>query len=263
MPFRFVLFLLFVSLTVLGCGYQLRLVNVVEEEEHQLERRNDMVDSVIGIRSDLRGVQEKLASFDQTTQSLKKRMQQDEQLVKDLRKRGASLNARFDELGLSLRLIQGGLEKRDHKFDDLSRFVDGQKFRIEEIEVNEQELVKEMDGIKEGLATLGTKRSRSFVDQERKVKDLAVEVEELSTNVPPLLADQAEYLKALSKNLESYSDQGTGEVEQLSKSLVSLSDALDLLGQKISTKVDQQDKLMRKLSKRLESVEAKLEEAKP
>jgi uncharacterized protein YoxC len=229
--------LLWVSTLILsGCGYG--LVNVQDEEK----RQGEVVRAILVLRSDLRKVQEKLSALDQSTEQ---RLQQANRSVKDLQKHRADLDSRVDEMGLNLRLMQGSLEKRDHRVQEIAQQLDAQDFRIQNI----VSLEKKLSG------DLGT--------QQRQVSDLASKVEELSKNVPPLLADQAEHLKALSKNLEAYSNQGASETEQLSKSLTSLSQALDLLGQKITSKVDNQDKSILKMAKRLESVEARLGKKKP
>ena len=232
--------LLWVSTLVLsGCGYG--LINIPQEEK----RQGDVTRAILALRADLRKVQGKLSDLEQSSQSTDQRLEQTEQSVKDLQRRRADLDSRVDEMGLNLRLIQGNLEKRDHRVQEIGQRLDAQNFRIQSI----VSLEKKLSG------DLGT--------QQQQVSDLASRVEELSKNVPPLLADQAEHLKALSKNLESYSNQGALETEQLGKSLTSLSQALDLLGQKITSKVDQQDKSIHNMTKRLESVEAKLARKKP
>jgi DNA repair exonuclease SbcCD ATPase subunit len=229
-----------VSLAGSGCGYQLRLVDLSDEEKKEALRHEEVTGVLSSLRADVKGLQGKVSALEQ-------RSQEAEKGVNTLQKQRADIDTRLDEAGLSLRLLQGSLEKRDHRFRETT---EGQESRIEE-------LASSQKGFSEKLASLEERVAGLDQSQQQRVSDLAKKVEDLTRNIPPLLADQAASLNALSKNLEAYSSRGAGEIEQLSRSLTSLSKALDLLGQKITAKVDEQDRSIKKISKRLETMEAR------
>ena len=91
---------------------------------------------------------------------------------------------------------------------------------------------------------------------EKRLKELSALISELTQKIPPLLNTQSAQLDELGRQLQKVS-QG-GEVEQLNRGLLDMSRALDLLGQKITAKVDEQDRILNKTAKRLDALEAKL-----
>jgi|GEM_PF-3907876 len=239
-----VLFSLF-SLCLAGCPYG--LVNVQDAEKHQQQ-----VDGAISsLRSDLQQLQGRVSGLDQKTQA-------SAQSIKDLQKQHAEFDARFEETGLNMRLLQGSLDKRDHRLQEIAQTVDAHEFRIQELSAAQKGLAERVDGIRGTLASLESRVSGSLGTHEQRLKDLATKVDELSRSLPPLLAEQAVQLKTLSRNLEAYGGRDAGEIDQLGKSLTSLSEALDLLAQRVTSRVDEQGRTIVKISKQLESLEAKL-----
>lgn len=236
--------LLFISLSVLqGCGYSLRMVDV-EEDRRQNQHKTAVEDQVSQLQAEV--------------QKLKTETRQG---IADVQKRRADADLRIEETTLALRLIQGKMEKDTHRFTELSHQMDDATFRMGEqgkkLEAM-QKTLQQIDGARaasqKSLDTLSG-RVATLDDHEKRLRELSALVSELTQKVPPLLNTQSAQLDELGKQIQKLS-QG-GEVEQLNKELLDLSNALDLLGQKITAKIDEQDRILNKTTKRLESLEAK------
>ena len=93
-------------------------------------------------------------------------------------------------------------------------------------------------------------------EQEGRLKEMTGQIGQLTKEIPSSLTAQAAQLDELGRQMQRVSQNG--EVEQLGKSLADLSGALNLLGEKITAKVDEQEKLLNKTTKRLQALESKL-----
>lgn len=264
------LFLLLASLFLFqGCGYSLRMTNVEEqrretENKKELEERVARLDSqVAALQEGAHGAKDEVARLQS---DLKQMKEENRQAVASLQKKRADLDVRLDETALQIRMIQGNSEKEGHRFKELSQQVDSIAFRVNELSevktrLSDQEkkwdavqktLQGQIDSIKVGEAAL----QKSSEQQGKKLTEISDQVLELAEKIPPALNAQAVQLTDLGKQFEKMTKGA--DAEQVNKSLVDLSDTLNILGQKITAKVDEQERLLQKTAKRLQALEAKM-----
>jgi chromosome segregation ATPase len=252
MKMRVFFFLLTSIFLLQGCGYSLKMV---DDEAQRLETRNkkELEAAVARLQSEVKQIKEEGR---QTTSSVQKKR--------------ADLEVRLDEVALQIRMIQGNIEKEGHRIKELSHQVENIAFRVNELgeiknRLSEQEkkwnsvqktLQEQIDSIKVAGSTL----QKSSEEQAKKMEALSAQVSELSEKIPPALNAQAVQLNDLGLQFEKMTKGA--DAEEVNKTLVELSNALNVLGQKITSKVDEQEKLLQKATKRLQALEAKLASGK-
>ena len=270
---RFFLLLLAPLFLFQGCGYTQRMTNV-EEQRRETENKRDLDDRVARIDSQVASMQEAAqAAKDEITRlqsEVKQMKEENRQTVASLQKKRADLDIRLAEAALQHRMIQGNSEKEGHRFNELSHQVENIAFRVNDLSevksrLGEQEkkwdavqktLQGQIDSIKVGGANL----QKSSEQQAKKLSEISDQVLELAEKIPPALNAQAVQLTDLGRQFEKM-PKGA-DAEQVNKSLIDLSDALNVLGQKITAKVDEQERLLQKTAKRLQALEAKMSSGK-
>jgi len=264
------LFLLLASLLLFqGCGYSLRMTNV-EEQRRETENKRELEDRVARLDSQVAALQESARAAKEEIARLqsdaKQMKEENRQTIASLQKKRADLDVRLDETALQIRMIQGNSEKEGYRFRELSHQVENIAFRINELSevktrLSEQEkkwdavqkaLQGQIDSIKVGGAAL----QKSSEQQAKKLNEISDQVLELAEKIPPALNAQAVQLTDLGRQFEKMTKGA--DAEQVNKSLGDLSDALNILGQKITAKVDEQERLLQKTAKRLQALEAKM-----
>ncbi|HLG23141.1 MAG TPA: hypothetical protein VI382_10020 [Candidatus Manganitrophaceae bacterium] len=252
---RFVLLFLLGFLLLEGCGYSIKMVSV-EEDRKARQNRKTLEEEVARLQSELQKLRQE---------------------VSELQKRRADVDIRLDETAMALRLIQGKIEKDDHRFKELSHQADDAAFRLNELtqlktRLSEQEkkwdstqktmqsqieAIKGISGVlQKSLETLNAAVATTLDDQEKKLKDLSALVSELAQKIPPLLNTQSAQLDELGKQFRRLGQ--AGDIEQMNRGLLELSNALNLLGEKMTAKIDEQDRILNKTTKRLEALESKV-----
>ena len=238
---RYSILLLAGMILLQGCGYSLRMVDVAEESRETRNKR-ETEERVVQLDAQMKSMQEEVTRLQS---ELKQAREESRKAVSDLQKRRADVDVRFDENDVQLRIIQGKIEKEERRRADLTQQADNAAFRL-----NEQE--KKVEEIKKITAGL----QKNSEDQDKRLKEMTGQVMQLTREIPSSLGAQAAQLDELGKQLQQM-NRGT-DVEQLSNSLVDLSKALNLLGEKITAKVDEQEKLLNKTNKRLQVLESKV-----
>lgn len=242
---RYSILLLAGMILLQGCGYSLRMVDVAEENR-DLRNKKEMETHVDQLDAEMKSMQEQVTRL-QT--ELKQAREESRKAVSDIQKRRADMDARLDEADVQTRMIQGKIEKEERRRADLTQHVDNVTFRLSEQE-------KKWQGQIEEIRKLNVALQKSAEDQEKRLKEVTGQILQLTREIPSSLSAQATQLDELGKQIHQMS-RGT-DVEQLSKSLVDLSKALDLLGEKITAKVDEQEKVLTKTTKRLQVLESKV-----
>ncbi len=238
--------LLFAGVILLqGCGYSLRMVDVAEENR-DIRNKKEMEEHVVQLDAQMKSLQEQVTRLQA---ELKQTREESRKTVSDIQKRRADLDVRLDEGDVQLRMLQGRIEKEERRRADLTQQVDNVVFRLSEQEKKWQSQIEEIKKISAGL-------QKNAEDQEKRLKEMTGQILQLTRDIPASLNAQASQLDELGKQIRQMS-RGN-DVEQLSKSLVDLSKALDLLGEKITAKVDEQEKLLTKTTKRLQVLESKV-----
>lgn len=249
-----------------GCGYSLRMVDVVEEDR-EIRNQQHLEGQVSRLNAQAKAMQEQLTRLQNEVKQARGEGVSDLQKgVSDLQKRRAEVDVRFDESDIQFRIIQGKIEKEERRYAELAQQVDNAAFRLKEQEksLNEQEkkweilqktLQAQVEEMKE-LKKLNAGFQKNWEDHERRLKEIAGQLLQLTKEIPSALNGQAMHLDELGKRLQQLS-RGA-DVEALGKSLVDLSHALNLLGEKITAKVDEQEKLLDETTRRLRMLESKL-----
>lgn len=263
---RFFLLLFAAIFLLQGCGYSVRMIGA-EEQRRETESKKELEDRVARLDSQVASVQQAMKEETARLHSeLKQIKEENRQMVASLQKRRADMDVRMDEAMLQIRMIQGSIEKEGHRFKELSHQVENIAFRVNELgelktRLGEQEkkwdsiqktLQGQIDSIKVGSAAL----QKSSEQQAKKMEEISDQVLELAEKIPPALNAQAVQLNTLGMQFEKMTKGA--DVDQVNKSLVDLSEALNVLGQKITAKVDEQERLLQKTTKRLQALEAKI-----
>lgn len=228
-----------------GCGYSLRMVDVAEENR-DLRNKREMEEQVSRLDAEMKSVQEQVTRLQS---ELKQAREESRKAVSDIQKRRADMDVRLDESDVQSRIIHGKIEKEERRRADLTQQVDNVAFRLSEQEKKWQAQIDEIKKISGSL-------QKNVEDQDKRLKEMTGQILQLTREIPPSLSAQAAQLDELGKQIHQM-NRGT-DVDQLSKSLVDLSKALDLLGEKITAKVDEQEKLLSKTTKRLQVLESKV-----
>lgn len=242
---RYSMLLLAGMILLQGCGYSLRMVDVAEENR-DLRDKKEMEAHVDQLDAQMKSMQEQVTRLQS---ELKQAREESRKAVSDIQKRRADMDVRLDEADVQTRMIQGKIEKEERRRSDLTQQVDNVTFRLSEQE-------KKWQGQIEEIRKLNVALQKSAEDQDKRLKEVTGQILQLTREIPSSLSAQAAQLDELGKQIHQMS-RGT-DVEQLSKSLVDLSKALDLLGEKITAKVDEQEKLLTRTTKRLQVLESKV-----
>jgi chromosome segregation ATPase len=245
---RYSVFLLAGMFLLQGCGYSLRMVDVAEENR-ELRNKREMEALVLQLDGQMKEVQTQVTRLQS---ELKQAREESRKAVSDLQKRRADLDVRLDESDVQLRMIQGRIEREERRRADLSQQVDNVAFRLNDQEKNLKNLQGQIEEMKKVAAAL----QKHSDDQDKRLKEMTGQIVQLTQEIPSSLTAHAAQLDELGKQIQRVSREG--DVEQLSKSLADLSSALNLLGEKITAKVDEQEKLLSKTTKRLQALESKL-----
>lgn len=245
---RYSVFLLAGVLLLQGCGYSLRMVDVAEENR-EFRNKREMEALVQQLDGQMKQMQ---AQVTRLQSELKEAREESRKGVLDLQKRRAELDVRFDENDVQLRMIQGRIEKEERRRADLSQQVDNVAFRLNDQEKNLKNVPGQIEEMKKAAAAL----QKHSEDQEKRLKEMTGQIVQLTHDIPSSLTAHAAKLDELGMQIQRMSRDG--DVEQLGKSLADLSSALNLLGEKITAKVDEQEKLLSKTTKRLQALESKL-----
>jgi chromosome segregation ATPase len=245
---RYSVFLLAGVFLLQGCGYSLRMVDVAEENR-ELRNKREMEALVLQLDGQMKEMQ---AQVTRLQADLKQTREESRKGISDLQKRRADVDVRFDENELQLRMIQGKIEKEERRRADIFQQVDNAAFRLNEQEKN----VKNLQGQIEELKKVNAAFQKYSEDQDKRLKEITGQIVQLAQEIPSSLTAHAAQLEELGRQIQRVSRDG--DVEQLGKSLADLSSALNLLGEKITAKVDEQEKLLSKTTKRLQALESKL-----
>lgn len=232
-----------------GCGYSLMSVDqqrqeirekqAVEERTTHLERARQTIEEQLGrLQTDLKQARE-----------------ENRKTASDFLKKKADVDGRFDENDLQLRTIQGKLEKQERLLSDLSRQMDNLVFRVNglsEIKTRLDENRKESE--------LSQKTFQGQVDQ---IKAQVDQIKTVNTGVAKKLEEQDHRFGAQATQLDTLEKRVGGqvdrtEIEQMNKNLIELSKTLDLLGEKITSKIDEQEKRINTANQRLQTLETKV-----
>lgn len=259
--------LLFASIFLLqGCGYSVRMIGS-EEQRRETEDKKELEERVARLDSQVTSMRQAMKDETARVQSeFKQIKEENRQTVASLQKKRADMEVRVDEAMLQIRMIQGSVEKEGHRLKELSHQIENVAFRVNELgelktRLGEQEkkwesiqkaLQGQIDSIKVGSAAL----QKSSERQEKKMEEISDQVLELAEKIPPALNAQAVQLNTLGMQFEKMTKGA--DADEVNKSLVDLSNALNILGQKITAKVDEQEKVLQKTTKRLQALEAKM-----
>lgn len=235
-----------------GCGYSLRMVDVAEENR-DVRNKREMEEHVLQLDAQMRAMQEKVARLQS---ELKQEREESRKAISDIQKRRADADVRFDENDVQFRMIQGRIEKEERRRADLTQQIDNIAYRVNEQEKKGEVVQKALQTQIEEIKKINAGLQKNGEDQDKRLKETAGQILQLTRDIPASLSAQATQLDDLGKQIQQM-NRGT-DVEQLSKSLVDLSNALNLLGEKITAKVDQQEKLLDKTTKRLQVLESKV-----
>ncbi len=245
---RYSVFLLAGMFLLQGCGYSLRMVDVAEENR-EVRNKREMEELVHQLDGQMKETQ---AQVTRLQSDLKQVREENRKAISDLQKRRADVDVRFDENEVQLRMIQGKIEKEERRRTNVFQQVDNAAFRLSEQEKNIKVFQAQIEELKKVNAAL----QKDSEDQDKRLKEMTGQIVQLAQEVPSSLTAQAAQLDELGKQIQLVSRDG--DVEQMGKSLADLSSALNLLGEKITAKVDEQEKLLSKTTKRLQALESKL-----
>lgn len=249
---RYSVFLLAGMLLLQGCGYSLRMVDVAEENRELRDKRETEA-LVLRLDGQMKAMQAKVTKLQS---ELNQTREESRKAISDIQKRRADTDVRFDESDVQLRVVQGRLEREERRRADLLQQVDDAAFRLNEQEKKWEGFQKNMQAQIEEMKKVNAALQQHSEDQEKRLKEMTGQILQLIQEVPSSLTAQAAQLDELGRQIQRVSRDG--DVEQLGKSLADLSSALNLLGEKITAKVDEQEKLLNKTTKRLQALESKL-----
>lgn len=249
---RYSVFLLAGMILLQGCGYSLRMVDVAEENR-ELRNKRETEALVLQLDGQMKEMQ---AQVTKLQSELKQTREESRKAVADIQKRRADMDVRFDESDVQLRMVQGRLEREERRRADLLQQVDNAAFRLNEQEKKWEGFQKNLQSQIEELKKVNAVLQKHSEEQEGRLKEMTGQIGQLTQEIPSSLTAQAAQLDELGRQMQRVSQNG--EVEQLGKSLADLSGALNLLGEKITAKVDEQEKLLNKTTKRLQALESKL-----
>lgn len=217
--------MLAVCMALVGCGHSVQLVSDAEVRQSVSEKKA-LQDQVARLQAEVDRV---------TAEKAEQRAH--------FETREQALEARLDEEMTKLRLIQSSLE-RDEK-------------HATEVEQRTSALLEEQarqsKSVRSELQAQMDRLARAEEATNKMVMALSEQVTSLAASVPPTLTTQAAQIADLEKQLQK---GGKGDSAQLKKRLDELSNMLDSLGQTITAKVDEQERTLSQVLKRLEGLES-------
>jgi hypothetical protein len=288
---RFIFFVMMGMALLHGCGYSVRMV-ALEEEQRELQDKKSLEGDVARLQSDLKKLRKQNR---QAAIILKKEIKRNGTLfnagmkerreeIIGLRKGQADLNVRMDEAGLQARGVQGNFEEKGRQLSALSHQIENVAFRVNKHGEAKEKLIKQVSKL-DRLLQLQIKRvdtlkkslqrqvdAISLVDlnlrnvskeQEKSLQGVSDQAAELAEKIPPVLNRQSVRLDELEwqvKKIKSEVDvkQIDKDLAAFSRALGSLKKTLDILGTRITTKVDEQGRLIRNTMKKVKGIESKL-----
>jgi hypothetical protein len=173
------------------------------------------------------------------------------EMIAQTKKREKEIDARMEEAMLQLRLIQGNLEK-----SDIRRSEEAHQTELTSTQQGKMTatLRAETEG-QVGAVRSDVQTIQQALDVQRTgMAELSKEVAALKESLLPALAAQTQRVDALE---EQGQKSRRGDAVQVNKRLDQFSKTLDQLGEKVFTKFDEQDKLLRKTGQRLDAIESR------
>jgi hypothetical protein len=208
-----------------GCGHSVQVISD-EEASRSVSEKTALREQVARLQTEIKRVTE-----------------EKEKEITHFGTKENALEARLDESMTQLRLIQSSLERDEKQAADVGRKTSALVVeQAKQSKSTRSELQLQMDRL--GKAEEATNKM---------VVSLSEQVASLSASVPPTLTAQAAQIANLEKQLQK---GGKGDSAQIKKRLDDLSNMLDLLGQTITVKVDEQDQVLSKILKRLKGLES-------
>ncbi len=229
-----------------GCGYSLRNADDDRREKIEIQKLRE------GLSSLKSSVHEAGVQSDQATAgNLKWRTE---------------VNSQLEEILQQLRRLQGRVEVVEHETSESKNAIGGLVFQLDELrKVKTQVLAaleKQAGGVEALLGRvttveqgMGALQSLS-ADYDKKLTDIAAQMTELTTKVPPAVNAHADELTKINKAIKASPKQSDFAI--LQAKVADLTDRLSRLGEKITSEVDEQGRKLRKTSDRLSSIESKL-----
>jgi hypothetical protein len=210
---------------VAGCGHSVQVVNDAETRRSVAEKKA-LREQVVRLQAEVKRVTK----------------EKEEENAHFETKEGA-LEARLDEAVTQLRLIQSSLERDEKQAVEVGHKTSAL--------VAEQ--AKQSKSVRSELQIQMDRLGKAGESTNKMVASLSEQVASLAASVPPTLMAQASQIANLEKQLQK---GGKGDPAQLKKRLDELSNMLDLLGQTITVKVDEQDQILSRMLRRLEGLES-------
>ncbi len=224
---------LFLFLTGLfwGCGHTL-ISN--EQIQRESENRESMEAQIAAHQAELR-----------------QNRADKEEMAARMKKREKEIDARLEEAMLQLRIIQGNIEK-----SAIRRSEEAHQTELTSIQQGKMtaalraETEGQIGAVKNDLQTI----QQSVAEQGKGLAELSKEVAALKESLLSALATQTQ-------RVDDMEEQGQksrrGDAVQVNKRLDQFSKTLDQLGEKVFSKFDEQDKLLRKSAQRLDAIESR------
>jgi hypothetical protein len=171
--------------------------------------------------------------------------------IAQTQKREKEIDARLEEVMLQLRLVQGNIEKSDIRQSEETHQTDLTSTRQGKMTATlRAETAGQIGTVKGDIQTI----QQSIAEQGKGLAELSKEVTVLKESLLPALATQTQ-------RLDTVEEQGQksrrGDAVQVNKRLDQFSKTLDQLGEKVFSKFDEQDKLLRKSAQRIDAMESR------
>ncbi|MFQ5579347.1 MAG: hypothetical protein ACE5FZ_01935 [Nitrospiria bacterium] len=288
------LFVLIGAVLLHGCGYSVRMV-AFEEEQRELQEKKSLEGDVARLQADLKKLRKQSRQaaiilkdeIKKNGKLFKTGLKESQKEILGIQKGQADLNVRLDEATLSIRRGQGLLEEKDRRLSALSRQIENVAFRVNkdgesleklstqvgELESLLQGQMRRLTALKEILRrqadTLGlidNNLRNVSREQEKSLQVVSDQASELAEKIPPVLNRQSVRLDDLEWQVKKINEEV--DVKQIDKDLAAFSSALDtlkkmldVLGTRLTTKVDEQGQLLRNTTKKMKGIEARLTQA--
>ncbi|HIE65213.1 MAG: hypothetical protein ABGX83_00105 [Nitrospira sp.] len=291
MKLWFSLFMMMGMVLLHGCGYTVRMV-ALEEEQRELQEKKSLEGDVARLQVDLKKLRKQNR---QAAIILKEEISRNGTLFKaglkdsrkeilGLQKGQTDLNVRMDEATFQFRGVQGHFEEQDRLFSALSHQVENVAFRVNKHGESKEKLTKQVrklesllqsqmrivDALKESLrrqldaiSLVDRNLRKVSKEQEKSLQVVSDQASELAEKIPPVLNRQSVRLDELEWQVKKMSSEV--DVKQIDKDLATFSRALDtlkktleLLGGRMTTKLDEQGRLIRDTTKKVRGIEARL-----
>jgi len=274
-----------------GCGYTVRMV-ALEEEQRELQEKKSLEGDVARLRADLKKLRKQnreaaiilKEEIRRNGTRFKAGLKSSRKEIVGLQKGQADLNVRMDEAAFQLRGTQGLLEEKDRKLFALSRQIENVAFRVNKQGESKEKLdkkvlkledvlqrqMKRVDALKKSLRVqldainLIDSNLRSVsLEQEKSLQVVSDQASELAEKIPPVLNRQSVRLDELEWQLKKINREIDGQqidrdMATFSNTLDTLKETLEILGNRITIKLDEQGRLIRNTTKKVKGLEARL-----